>query len=316
MIAVIRQCPSGALSYTLDGVEHRGQDREPAVRLAKDGPYHVEGGVTLEDVAQGDGASKDHVALCRCGSSTNKPFCDGTHWSVHFTGDNSVRVADLGELEERTPTRAEVEGVELVVTRVGSNVSVLEGTCRHQGGVMSDSALEGDDLVCGLHGWAYNAGTGLNKDGSGQDLKLFRSWIDRDVVFIDADEVIAWKMARADAPTSDSASARTEGTPEEPHNAYIHHLAQQGLSKDRRARPDNVDGCPTLRAADRRLHHSGRPRAHRLNRFLRAATALMCVMARACGHTHLNQFALDDLTTWKRDVAYLTGVTYGGVVPL
>ena len=121
--------------------------------------------------------------------------------------------------------------MELVVTRIGSNVSVLEGACRHEGGVMSDGALDGDDLVCGLHGWAYNAGTGLNKDGSGQDLKLFRSWIDRDVVFIDADEVIAWKTARADEPTSDSASARTEGTPEEPHNAYIHHLAQYGLSK-------------------------------------------------------------------------------------
>ena len=42
----------------------------------------------------------------------------------------------------------------------------------------------------------------------------------------------------------------------------------------------------------------------------------MQVLARACGHTHLNQFRRRDLTTWKRDVAYLTGVRYGGVVPL
>ncbi len=42
----------------------------------------------------------------------------------------------------------------------------------------------------------------------------------------------------------------------------------------------------------------------------------MCVLARACGHTYLGQFNDDDLTTWKRDVAYLTGVRYGGVVPL
>ena len=55
--------------------------------------------------------------------------------------------------------------------------------------------------------------------------------------------------------------------------------------------------------------------AQRLNRFLRAATELMSVMARACEHTHLNQFAIDDLTTWKRHVAYPTGVTYGGGVP-
>ncbi len=56
--------------------------------------------------------------------------------------------------------------------------------------------------------------------------------------------------------------------------------------------------------------------AQRLDRFFRASVDLMKLLARACGHTHLNQMAIDDLTTWKRDVAYLTGVTYAGVVPL
>ena len=56
--------------------------------------------------------------------------------------------------------------------------------------------------------------------------------------------------------------------------------------------------------------------AKRLNRFFGASVELMQVLARACGHTHLNQFNTNDLTTWKRDVAYLTGVKYAGVVPL
>lgn len=56
--------------------------------------------------------------------------------------------------------------------------------------------------------------------------------------------------------------------------------------------------------------------AKRLARFFEATTHLMQVMARACGHDHLNQFNLNDITTWKREVAYLTGVSYGGVVPL
>ena len=56
--------------------------------------------------------------------------------------------------------------------------------------------------------------------------------------------------------------------------------------------------------------------AQRLNRFLGASVSLMQVLARACGHTHLNQFNSDDLTTWARDIAYLTGVKYAGVVPL
>ena len=56
--------------------------------------------------------------------------------------------------------------------------------------------------------------------------------------------------------------------------------------------------------------------AERLNRFFRASSELMQILARACGHTHLNQFCLDDLTTWDREMAYLSGVNYGGVVPL
>jgi glutamate synthase domain-containing protein 2 len=53
--------------------------------------------------------------------------------------------------------------------------------------------------------------------------------------------------------------------------------------------------------------------AQQLNNFFRASTELMQVMARACGHTHLNQFSPDDLTTWKREMAHLTGIAYGGV---
>ena len=56
--------------------------------------------------------------------------------------------------------------------------------------------------------------------------------------------------------------------------------------------------------------------AERLARYFGAAVELMQVLARACGHTHLNQFRQADLTTWKRDVAHLTGVAYGGVTPV
>lgn len=56
--------------------------------------------------------------------------------------------------------------------------------------------------------------------------------------------------------------------------------------------------------------------ARRLTNYLEASVALMCVLARACGHDRLAGFCLEDLTTWKRDVAYLTGVSYAGVVPL
>jgi glutamate synthase domain-containing protein 2/nitrite reductase/ring-hydroxylating ferredoxin subunit len=53
--------------------------------------------------------------------------------------------------------------------------------------------------------------------------------------------------------------------------------------------------------------------AGQLNNFFRASTELMQVMARACGHDHLNKFCIDDLTTWDRDMAYLAGIAYGGI---
>jgi glutamate synthase domain-containing protein 2 len=56
--------------------------------------------------------------------------------------------------------------------------------------------------------------------------------------------------------------------------------------------------------------------AEQLKTYFEATVHLMQVLARACGHSHLSQFCLDDLTTWKRDIAYLTGVTYAGVTPL
>jgi glutamate synthase domain-containing protein 2 len=54
--------------------------------------------------------------------------------------------------------------------------------------------------------------------------------------------------------------------------------------------------------------------AKRLDRFLRASVHLMQTLARACGHTRLDQFDADDLTTWKKEIAGLTGVEYSGVV--
>ena len=53
--------------------------------------------------------------------------------------------------------------------------------------------------------------------------------------------------------------------------------------------------------------------ARQLANFFSASVELMQVMARACGHTHLSQFNHDDLTTWKKDMAAISGVNFGGV---
>ena len=52
--------------------------------------------------------------------------------------------------------------------------------------------------------------------------------------------------------------------------------------------------------------------ARQLANFFEASVGLMKVMARACGHDHLSKFNRDDLTTWKTEMAGLSGVPYGG----
>ena len=56
--------------------------------------------------------------------------------------------------------------------------------------------------------------------------------------------------------------------------------------------------------------------AERLARFFSASVELMTVLARAAGHKHLSEFMIDDLTTFKSEMAQLTGVAYGGVAKL
>jgi CDGSH-type Zn-finger protein/truncated hemoglobin YjbI/ferredoxin len=94
IMGAVRDCPSGALSYAIDGVETRDAvdfhgSRSATIEVSKDGPYRISGGVALEDVQGNEivrnvGASREHFALCRCGHAQNKPFCTGMHWYVEF----------------------------------------------------------------------------------------------------------------------------------------------------------------------------------------------------------------------------------------
>ena len=89
IIRVIEMCPSGALSYTRDGVLHKVLGRDPAVTISKNGPYDVVGGSELNDPDGNTSESKEHYTLCRCGGSKNKPFCDGTHWYIEFKDEKN-----------------------------------------------------------------------------------------------------------------------------------------------------------------------------------------------------------------------------------
>jgi len=88
IIAAIKNCPSGALRYSIDKSENHIAE-EAAVLVAPNGPYVVSGGIELADTTWGDGVSKNKYTLCRCGGSKNKPFCDGNHWHLKFSDDKN-----------------------------------------------------------------------------------------------------------------------------------------------------------------------------------------------------------------------------------
>ena len=84
-MAMVERCPSGAITYDVDG-ERNEPDLPVRVNVIEDGPLFVSGGVP---VSRADGApleTRNRMALCRCGASSNKPFCDGTHVEVGFEG--------------------------------------------------------------------------------------------------------------------------------------------------------------------------------------------------------------------------------------
>jgi uncharacterized Fe-S cluster protein YjdI len=82
---VIVTCPTGALHFQrLDGGAQESPPDETVVRPEPNGPLFITGKIKIVD-AQGTVVREDtRVALCRCGQSSNKPFCDGTHLSVDF----------------------------------------------------------------------------------------------------------------------------------------------------------------------------------------------------------------------------------------
>jgi len=82
------------------------------------------------------------------------------------------------------------------------------------------------------------------------------------------------------------------------------------------ARICNTNNCPAGIATQKpelRKRLDVGAGAERLARFLGSSVGLMQVMARACGHDRLAGFRISDLTTWKRQMAELSGVAYGGV---
>ena len=84
-LELIERCPTGALQLEYSGVaDQAARVSENTVTVVADGPRYLRGDI---EILKSDGTvllRDTRVALCRCGKSGNKPFCDGTHVGVGF----------------------------------------------------------------------------------------------------------------------------------------------------------------------------------------------------------------------------------------
>jgi CDGSH-type Zn-finger protein/uncharacterized Fe-S cluster protein YjdI len=87
--AVVMTCPTGALHFErLDGGLQEPQPEETTINARPNGPLYVHGRVRIMGPGGQLIREDTRAALCRCGNSENKPFCDGSHRRVGFRTTN------------------------------------------------------------------------------------------------------------------------------------------------------------------------------------------------------------------------------------
>ncbi len=103
-------------------------------------------------------------------------------------------VAKWSTLPEAQPQRADVEGVGLVVIRLGDDAHVLHARCPHRAADLSKGTIEGNLVVCPEHGWDFRCDTG-ECEALGEHVRRFDCLVDAavDQVFVDAATVRSFR---------------------------------------------------------------------------------------------------------------------------
>lgn len=95
VVDAVARCPTGALRVERrDGGPPEPSPERNTAHVLPDGPVYLEGQLELH-LSDGTERSESRVALCRCGDSQNKPFCDNSHLDAGFTDDAVLGVARM-----------------------------------------------------------------------------------------------------------------------------------------------------------------------------------------------------------------------------
>jgi CDGSH-type Zn-finger protein/uncharacterized Fe-S cluster protein YjdI len=116
---VVERCPSGALTYDdKSGGDNEKPARCNTVQVVYNGPLYIQGELHIEHAPEDMRGVAHRAALCRCGQSENKPFCDNSHLKAGFE--------DYGAVGEKGDG-LDVEGGKLTIRSVPNGPLLLSG---------------------------------------------------------------------------------------------------------------------------------------------------------------------------------------------
>ncbi len=100
---IVERCPTGALTYQAkDGKVSESAPSENSITVSNNGPYFVTGDLNIAGIPNDMPGVAYRAALCRCGQSRNKPFCDNSHEEASFK--------DYGAIGQRGEATAGIGG--------------------------------------------------------------------------------------------------------------------------------------------------------------------------------------------------------------
>jgi CDGSH-type Zn-finger protein/uncharacterized Fe-S cluster protein YjdI len=115
---IVRRCPSGAIKYTAkDGSSPEKPEAENTALPLPNGPLYVRGDLRIPGADPENPVHATRVALCRCGHSKNKPFCDNSHIEAGFS--------DTGAVGREGPGLAEKGGALEILTNKNGSVRLV-----------------------------------------------------------------------------------------------------------------------------------------------------------------------------------------------
>ncbi len=120
IVDVVEKCPTGALQFRFTGGQRQElPDAEATINIVPAGPLYARGDITVNET-DGRVERETRVALCRCGASENKPWCDNTHLDMGFDDAGDVSESKLAPVDGPVSTG-------LTVTQAPNGPLLIEG---------------------------------------------------------------------------------------------------------------------------------------------------------------------------------------------